>query len=150
MKSQSSPRRHRRRSRQQRADTRPFVLTGRRSSGLLLHPTSLPGGHGSGDAGDEAREFVDFCRAAGQRWWQMLPIVPPGAAPGYSPYSSTSAFAGSPFLIDLEQLARDGLLDRRDLAAPPAVTRGDPEATQQFRLAKLRAAYDRFDRQPKR
>jgi 4-alpha-glucanotransferase len=79
----------------------------------------------------------------------MLPIVPPGAKPGYSPYSSTSAFAGSPFLINLELLARDGLLDRRDLAAPAAVARGDPEVTQHFRLAKLRAAFERFASQKK-
>src|SRR5687767_13944676 len=125
--------------------TKPFVLAGRRSSGLLMHPTSLPGPHGNGDAGDAARAFIDFLHAAGQRWWQMLPIVPPGAKPGYSPYSSTSAFAGSPFLINLELLARDGLLERRDLAAPPAaVTRGEPEATQRFRLSKLRAACERF------
>jgi 4-alpha-glucanotransferase len=112
-----------------------------------MHPTSLPGPHGNGDAGGAAYQFVDFLRAAGQRWWQMLPIVPPGAKPGYSPYSSISAFAGSPFLINLQSLARQGLLDRRDLNAPPtAVTRGDAEATQGFRLGKLRDAYGRFER----
>jgi len=137
-------------SRNRRQHSKPFVLTGRRASGLLMHPTSLPGEHGSGDAGDAARKFIDFCRAAGQRWWQMLPIVPPGAKPGYSPYSSTSAFAGSPFLINLALLARDGLLDRRDLAAPSSVTRGDPDATQQFRTSKLRAAFERFGSQKKR
>ena len=116
-----------------------------------MHPTSLPGPHGNGDAGPAAYAFVDFLHAAGQRWWQMLPIVPPGAKPGYSPYSSTSAFAGSPFLISLELLARDGLLDPRDFAAvPAAVARGQPEAAQAFRLANLRAAHARFEAQKKR
>ena len=57
-----------------------------RASGLLLHPTSLPGRHGSGDLGREARAFVDFLAAAGQRWWQMLPVGPAGY--GDSPYSA--------------------------------------------------------------
>ena len=110
-----------------------------------MHPTSLPGPHGNGDAGPAAKEFVDFISAAGQRWWQMLPIVPPGAAPGYSPYSSISAFAGSPFLINLELLARLDLIDRRNLRPPAAVRRGDPEATQRYRLVLLRAAHGRAE-----
>jgi 4-alpha-glucanotransferase len=64
-----------------------------RSSGVLLHPTSLPGGR----IGDEARRFVDWLAAAGQRWWQVLPLGPPDAHG--SPYSSPSAFAGSPALL---------------------------------------------------
>ena len=67
-----------------------------RSSGLLMHITSLPGPHGSGDLGGEAYRFVDFLSAAGQTWWQMLPVAPPGA--GGSPYSATSTQAGSPYL----------------------------------------------------
>jgi 4-alpha-glucanotransferase len=122
-----------------------LVLTGRRSSGLLLHPTSLPGPHGNGDAGPAAHQFIDFLANAGQRWWQMLPIGPPGAAPGYSPYSSYSAFAGSPWLISLEQLAHEGLLTRRELTAPAAVRKSDPQASQQFRLARLRSAFHRFE-----
>lgn len=70
-----------------------------RSSGVLLHPTSLPGRHGVGDLGEEAYRFADFLAAAGQRWWQMLPVGPIGMAPGYSPYSSESAFAGSAWLV---------------------------------------------------
>lgn len=115
-----------------------------RASGLLLHPTSLPGGHGCGDLGPAAFEFVDFLAAAGQRWWQMLPVNPPG--PGNSPYSALSAFAGNPLLISLELLAEEGLLDRRECAAP----RGLPAdrvsfgPVTRFKLARLRRAFDGF------
>ena len=88
----------------------------RRSSGLLLHVTSLPGPHGSGDLSEEARRFVDFCADAGQTWWQMLPVGPPGAPPFNSPYSSSSSAAGSAYLVSLEGLARDGLLETAGVA----------------------------------
>ena len=65
-----------------------------RSAGILLHPTSLPGPHGCGALGAEARRFVDFLSRSGAKLWQVLPLVPPGA--GHSPYSSGSAFAGNP------------------------------------------------------
>lgn len=65
-----------------------------RSSGVLLHLTSLPGPYGNGDLGAQARRYAEHLAAAGQRWWQMLPVGPPGA--GNSPYSARSAFAGSP------------------------------------------------------
>jgi 4-alpha-glucanotransferase len=84
-----------------------FTLA-KRASGLLLHPTSLPGRHGSGDLGAEARAFVDFLAAAGQRWWQTLPIGPPGY--GESPYAAQSSFAGSATLISLDDLVQEGLL----------------------------------------
>src|SRR5439155_7352283 len=123
------------------------VLTGQRTSGILLHPSSLPGLHGSGDLGRAARRFVDFLAAAGQRWWQMLPVGPPGAAPGYSPYSSYSAFAGSPYLISLDKLAADGLLAPRDLIAPAPVRRGQPDAVCRFRCEHLRTAFAAFQNQ---
>src|SRR4051812_18538143 len=104
---------------------KPQSLTGRRSSGLLLHPTSLAGAHGAGDLGKSAFDFIDFLVASGQHWWQMLPIGPPGAPPGLSPYSSWSAFAGSPCLISLHKLADDGLLSGRELSAPSAVVQGN-------------------------
>jgi 4-alpha-glucanotransferase len=87
-------------------------LQSRRSSGLLLHPTSLPGPFGVGDFGIEARAFVDFLAAAGQRLWQVLPLVPTGL--GNSPYQSCSAFAGSTLFIDPRQLVVDGLLEEND------------------------------------
>jgi 4-alpha-glucanotransferase len=88
-----------------------------RRAGVLLHPTSFSGGHGTGDFGPEARRFVDWLARAGVQLWQVLPLVPPGA--GESPYSSTSAFALSPWLIDLRGLVHDGLLDASALAHAP-------------------------------
>src|SRR5258708_19429415 len=79
-----------------------------RASGILLHPTSLPGPHGSGDLGAAARRFVDFLAAAKQRWWQMLPVGPAGY--GESPYSAESAFAGSPLLVSPQSLTHLRLL----------------------------------------
>src|SRR4051794_19697589 len=122
-----------------------LTLTGRRSSGLLLHPTSLSGPHGNGDLGRAAFDFIDFLASAKQSWWQMLPVGPPGAPPGYSPYISYSAFAGSPWLINLDRLAEDGLLPERETNAPPAVRRGgDLDAVYCFRCAQLRKAYHAF------
>lgn len=94
-----------------------------RGAGLLLHPTSLPKGHGTGDLGPAAYEFVDFLAAAGQRYWQMLPICPPGH--GYSPYDSPSSFAISPTLLSLELLAETGLccLDELGVEGPWAAQR---------------------------
>jgi 4-alpha-glucanotransferase len=80
----------------------------RRSSGVLLHPTSLPGAFGLGDLGPRAFEFIDLLASAGQRLWQVLPLGPTGY--GDSPYQSLSAFAGNPLLISLERLIEDGLL----------------------------------------
>jgi 4-alpha-glucanotransferase len=70
-----------------------------RKSGILLHPSSLPGTGGIGSFGDEARHFVDFLHKSGQTLWQILPLGP--TAYGNSPYSCYSAFAGNPLLINL-------------------------------------------------
>ncbi|MBU0640984.1 MAG: 4-alpha-glucanotransferase [Planctomycetes bacterium] len=116
-----------------------------RACGVLLHPTSLPGPHGSGDLGPQAYRFVDFLAAAGQRWWQMLPNHPPG--PGNSPYSSYSALAGSPLLISLDKLAEDGLLDADDIGPTARGLRRDRvayEAVARFRMECLRRASERF------
>lgn len=116
-----------------------------RSSGILFHPGSLPGPHGSGDLGPWAHRFVDFLARSGQRWWQMLPVGPPGA--GNSPYDSSSTFAGSPMLVSLEFLARDGLLDARDLGAPHRMVSADRilyTAARNFRWKRLRRAFETF------
>jgi 4-alpha-glucanotransferase len=86
-----------------------------RSSGILLHPTSLPGPYGIGDLGPVASNWVDALAQARQSWWQMLPLGPTGA--GDSPYQSPSSFAGNPLLISPELLARDGLLSGNDTSA---------------------------------
>src|SRR5262245_11044666 len=88
-----------------------------RASGILLHPTSLPGRFGIGDLGSAAYEFVDFLEATGQSLWQVLPLGPTGY--GDSPYQCFSAFAGNPMLVSLEFLLEDGLLEESDLANAP-------------------------------
>lgn len=92
-----------------------------RSSGILLHPTSLPTPYGIGDLGPAAFRWLDALARAKQTWWQILPLGPTGYAD--SPYQSFSAFAGNPNLISPEVLFRDGLLVKGDLVAP-----GFPEA----------------------
>ena len=87
-----------------------------RSSGLLLHITSLPSAHGVGDLGPEAYKFADFLASAGQTYWQILPLTPLDPGAGFSPYSSPSAFAGNTLLISLERLADENWLSQDDLA----------------------------------
>ena len=84
-----------------------------RSGGILLHPTSLPGPFGIGDLGPSAHGFVDWLANAGCRLWQVLPLGPTGY--GNSPYQCLSAFAGNPYLVNLELLVEDGLLEQADL-----------------------------------
>ncbi len=98
-----------------------------RCSGILLHVTSLPSPLGAGDLGDGAYRFVDFLRAASQRRWQVLPLTPTTAACGYSPYSSTSAFAGNAMLLSPQRLVADGLLEERDLADIPPCPPGQAD-----------------------
>ncbi|MCB0065164.1 MAG: 4-alpha-glucanotransferase, partial [Caldilineaceae bacterium] len=88
-----------------------------RKSGILLHPTSLPGRYGIGSLNDTAYEWVDFLQATRQSLWQVLPLGPTGY--GDSPYQSFSSFAGNPYLISLEQLVTDGLLDQAQLDQAP-------------------------------
>ncbi len=121
----------------------PFTLAAR-AAGILLHPTSLPGRHGIGELGTAARSFVDWLASAGVTWWQMLPIGPAGL--GNSPYAALSAFAGNPFLIDLDELAAAGLL-REDEAQPPPGLKRERVAfalVARYKHAALRKAFDRF------
>lgn len=80
-----------------------------RTSGVLLHISSLPGPYGIGKLGAEARRFVDFLSASGCRYWQICPVGPTGF--GDSPYQSFSSFAGNPYFIDLEPLLAAGYLE---------------------------------------
>lgn len=86
----------------------------KRSSGILLAISSLPSPYGIGTLGKAAYAFADFLHAAGQRYWQMLPLGP--TSYGDSPYQSFSTFAGNPYFIDLDLLAEDGLLKKSEIA----------------------------------
>jgi len=121
--------------------TKPTLST--RAAGILLHPTSLPSAFGAGDLGPQAYRFADALRRAGMRWWQMLPTTPPGPGPEFSPYSSQSAFAGSPWLLSPQMLFQDGLLSKRDLAKArrPLGGRIDFPRLHQSRSALLRTAF---------
>ena len=85
-----------------------------RSSGVLMHVTSLPGDHSIGCFGKEARDFIDLLADSGFTWWQVLPFTM--ADDCNSPYKSYSAFGGNPYLIDLRILAADGYLTAEELA----------------------------------
>ncbi len=114
-----------------------------RSSGILLHPTSLPSAGGIGDFGPEAYSFLDFLADARQGLWQILPLSPPGL--GNSPYSAISAFAGNPLLISLERLADRGWLGKeRFKPAPASAARVDFEAVKATKLPLLRQAAQNF------
>lgn len=112
-----------------------------RASGVLLHPTSLPGRWGCGDVGPGAHAFVDWLVSARQRWWQMLPVVAPGY--GDSPYSARSAFAGSPLLISPEVLLADGWVSSASIEALPSGAKGpaDFDLAWRVREALLREAF---------
>ena len=116
-----------------------------RESGVLMHITSLPSPYGVGTMGKEAYEFVDFLKAAGQRYWQLLPLTPTGY--GDSPYQSCSTFAGNHYLIDLDTLTGQGLLEKADYENidwgwDPTYT--DFGKLYNNRLTVLRKAYTRF------
>lgn len=120
-------------------------MTFPRESGVLLHPTSLPGPHGIGDFGEQAFRFVDWLSNAGQRLWQIMPLGPAGY--GDSPYSSPSAFAGNPLLISLTWLQGDGLLEDLDFADSPLFPEDhvDFGAVVKYKERLLRQAFDRFE-----
>lgn len=115
----------------------------KRSAGILLPIFSLPSAYGIGSLGAEARAFANFLHDAGQAWWQILPVGPAGA--GDSPYASESTFAGNSYFIDLELLAKDGLLTEEELASArvPEGDRIDYAAIHESRGELLRKAFQR-------
>ena len=116
-----------------------------RSSGILMHITSLPGAYGVGTMGKQAFAFVDFLKKAGQSYWQILPLSPTGY--GDSPYQSCSTFAGNHYLIDLESLIEEGLLEKSEVDPIDWCwkdTKADFGRLYNNRLAVLRKAYARF------
>ncbi len=116
-----------------------------RGAGLLLAVSSLPSAGGIGSLGAAARAFVDQLKAAGQRYWQVLPLSPTGF--GDSPYQSCSAFAGNPYFIDVEQLVEEGLLTAGEAegerAEYPDPGRVDYARLFRHRLPLLRRAFVR-------
>src|SRR5215469_16409950 len=140
--------------------TSPPYSADSRASGLLLHVTSLPSPYGIGDLGAGAFSWIDRLGAAGQRWWQALPVGPTGY--GNSPYQSLSSFAGNALLISPGELIADELLDRTDLEDQvwyetidygrviPAKNRLIEIAWTNFKKGRredLRAAYEQFCQQ---
>ena len=121
-----------------------------RSSGVLMHITSLPSPHGIGTLGKAAFDFVDFLRDAGQRYWQVLPLGHTGY--GDSPYQCYSAAAGNPLLIDLDKLVTDGMLTQDEVRA--ADQDWNPDKVEYIpliaaRYPLLRRAYARAQKMPR-
>lgn len=116
-----------------------------RSSGILLHPSSLPGKHGIGDFGTAAYKFVDLLANLKQTLWQVLPLCP--VADGYSPYQSPSAFAGNPLLISLELLSDEGFLIEDELKDVPDFSLDfvDFADVEVWKMARLRQAFQNFE-----
>ena len=115
-----------------------------RASGILLHPTSLPGPDGIGDLGPEAYRWVDFLDRSGCQFWQVLPLGPTGY--GDSPYQCFSAFAGNPYLISTTILLDQGLLTKSDLAERPdfPVERVDYGPVIDWKMKITRKSFERF------
>ena len=121
------------------------TLLSQRSTGVLLHISSVPSPYGIGSFGKAARQWVDFLHEAGQSFWQILPLGPTGY--GNSPYQCFSAFAGNPYFIDLDTLRKEGLLNRADyqhLSWGKSDAAVDFEAVYQLRESVLRQAFSRF------
>jgi len=117
-----------------------------RASGILLHPTSLPGPYGIGDFGPQAYAFADFLAGGGQSLWQVLPLGPTGY--GDSPYACYSAFAGNTLLISPEELVREGLLPKSDLSGLRTLDseRVEFDRVRELKDALLVKAYEAYKR----
>ncbi len=121
-----------------------------RKSGILLHISSLPSPYGIGTIGKEAYSFIDFLKASGQSYWQILPTNP--TAFGNSPYQSPSVFAGNTLLIDLDLLVKDDLLTEDDLDIPNFgydPKKVDFDAVSDSREFLLRRAFLNFEKDEK-
>ena len=120
-----------------------------RSSGIVLHPTSLPSQFGIGDLGQSAYTFIDFLKRSGQKLWQVLPLGPTGYE--HSPYTMNfSAFAGNPLLISLEKLAAEGLLNATELEPlkEENTTQVDFDRVIPHKTSYLKQAYRAFQPSP--
>ena len=110
----------------------------KRSSGILLHISSLPSQHGVGDLGKEAYKFADYLQQTNQTYWQILPLTPVSEALGDSPYSSISAFAGNILFINLEKLCQEGLLETSDIENLPTVFYENPAKSDFAEVRKFK------------
>lgn len=120
---------------------------------MFCHPTALPGPHGIGSIGAPARSFVETIADAGQSLWQLCPLGPTVGIHGDSPYQSSSSFALSPLLIDLENLHERGLLTADALEPDPDLDhelgndRVAYDAVRSFKTSRLRTAFETFERE---
>jgi len=121
-----------------------ILMDEKRTCGILLHPTSLPGKFGIGDIGPQAYRFVDFMVETGQSHWQILPLGHTGY--GNSPYMCLSTFGGNPYLISLEKLVDDGLLDVADIDNPPDFPRNRVDYGQaiSYKMPLLAKSLEKF------
>ncbi|MDT0650937.1 4-alpha-glucanotransferase [Autumnicola edwardsiae] len=117
-----------------------------RSSGILLHITSLPSKYGIGDLGTSAYKFVDFLKASGHKYWQLLPLNPTPATFHHSPYSSYSAFAGNPLLVSPELLEKKNLVDLKKFSLPKKISeeKVNFEPVEAYKNDLLNSAYLNF------
>ncbi len=115
----------------------------KRKSGILMALSSLPSNHGIGTLGAEAYRFIDMLSDTNQTYWQLLPLVPLGA--GNSPYKSPSCFAGEPLYIDLDFLARDGLLSYSDILNADFPENADFDLVRRYKTPLIRKAAENFD-----
>jgi 4-alpha-glucanotransferase len=117
----------------------------KRSSGILVHITSLPSRFGIGDLGPAAYRFADFLAATRQSFWQVLPLNPTEREHGNSPYTSMSTFGLNPLLICLERLVDEGYLAPADLEPVPSFPedRFDYAAVIEYKVQRLRHAYEK-------
>lgn len=115
-----------------------------RSSGILLHITSLPSPHGIGDFGPSSYKFIDLLADSNQKYWQVLPLNPTEQAYGHSPYSCPSSFAGNPLLISLELMVNEGYLSASDLIETPNFPKEsvDFKLTLAYKTDLLRTAFE--------
>lgn len=123
----------------------------KRSSGVLLHITSLPGNYGIGDFGPEAFKFLKFLKDSGYTYWQILPLNPTDGIYQHSPYSSHSAFAGNPLLISPEVLEEEGYINLKDYPVPKKISSEKVifEEVEKYKHQIFDAAFETFREEKK-
>lgn len=117
-----------------------------KSSGILLHITSLPSSFGIGDLGPQSFSFIDFLAKSGQTHWQILPINPTDGINAHSPYSCSSAFAGNPLLISPQVMVTEKFITAKEMGRPPVFPKNqvDFESVQQYKNKLFQLAFKRF------